>query len=466
MYNCKYFLEVQEILVPGDFYLPAHKNIFDAMIECETKQLPQDEEFIKKILLSKNQFDEDAILEILSTSPLPSVDAYVKEIKEKSILRELHSFSGEVNLAVMTHDKSVEEIIDLSEQKLYSISLNQNDKDFSSPEETKCDTLAFIKDMQERQKNGLVGINTGFKELNDKTTGFNDGDFVVIAARPSMGKTGLVINMINTALKDGHGAAMFSLEMPKEQIMLRLLSVRCSIPLQKLRIGDLSTQEWERVNDALSAITSSSLFINDDGNITLASLKSKMRKLKSKHPEVKMCVIDYLQLMNSTKSQDRHLQISEISRGLKLLARELKMPVIALSQLNRSLEARNDKRPMLSDLRESGAIEQDADIVMFVYRDDVYKLKEAREKLKEANKSDLAFEMPKEKAIEEAEIIIAKNRNGALTKVVADFHKGTVQFKERLTGVYGAPVTIVEYKEDNTFNKIIGNDTIIEMPEV
>jgi replicative DNA helicase len=451
MFNSVFYAEVSETLNAEDFYYPAHRNIFIAMAECDKQDLPLDEEFIKKSLLRSNAFDEDAMLEVLATNPLPSVGAYLGEIKEKAQFRNLHVLANNLGVQVQNHSEPIEEIINSAERVLFDIASGSDKRDFSLPETTRIDTLKHIKEMANKARNGVVGVTTGFQELNKKTTGFNNGDLIILAARPSMGKTGLVLNMIDSALKDGKGVAMFSLEMPKEQIMLRLYSSRTSIPLARLKIGDLKEEEWGRIELAAKEIEHSSFFINDEGNITMPTLRGKLRKLKAKHPDIKLCVVDYLQLMSSQKSEDRHLQISEISRGLKLLARELNMPIIALSQLNRSLESRSDKRPMLSDLRESGSIEQDADIVMFVYRDDVYKMQEAKQKAEKAKLENLQYTMPEAKPIEDAEIIIAKNRNGPLGVAYVSFHKEIVHFKEKAVGE--APVTIV-YDDDDNYQPI------------
>jgi len=227
------------------------------------------------------------------------------------------------------------------------------------------------------------------------TTGFGKGDLVIIAARPAMGKTSFVLNTVNSLILQGKGVAFFSLEMPAEQLMLRLLSIQTFIPLQKLRVGDMNDDQWSSLNNAINKMHSAKLYVDDQGSLNINQLRSKLRKLKNQHPEIEIAVIDYLQIMQGIGNQDRHLQVSEISRGLKMLARELNMPVVALSQLNRGLEARNDKRPMLSDIRESGSIEQDADVVMLLHREDYY------------NKNEPDFE-----PTNLAEVIIAKQRNG------------------------------------------------------
>lgn len=257
-----------------------------------------------------------------------------------------------------------------------------------------------------------------------------------------MGKTALVLNMALKAIERNEGVAFFSLEMPGEQLMLRMLSAKTSIPLQALRVGNLTDDEWSRLSAAVDEISAKELFIDDGGYATIHHVRSKLRKLKSQHPKISMAIIDYLQLMSGDRSGiGRQQEISEISRGLKQLARELEIPIIALSQLNRSLESRENKRPQLSDLRESGAIEQDADIILFVYRDNVYKEYQIKEKLEKAKidgkteqiqKYEAAYEELKRKEEDETELIIGKQRNGPTGTVPLLFQKRFTRFVDKL----------------------------------
>jgi replicative DNA helicase len=241
--------------------------------------------------------------------------------------------------------------------------------------------------------------------------------------------TAFALNIVDTLIKKGDGVAFFSLEMPAEQLMLRILSMRASVPLQNIRKGNLDDDQQRRVEDSLAKIAKEPLYVDDQGSVNINQLRSKLRKLVSKHSEIRLAVVDYLQIMSSSTSKDRHLEVSDISRGLKMLARELKIPIIALSQLNRSLESRNDKRPMLSDIRESGSIEQDADIILFVYRDDVYLFKEEKEREKQAKKEGKEFVSTYvEKPEEKAEIIIGKQRNGPTGHVNLVFQKRFTRF--------------------------------------
>ncbi len=423
------FEDIAAVLKPKDFYLPAHKYIFEAMLECERDDLPIDEEFIKKKLNQANRFDEDVMLEILSTNPLPSTKAYIEEIREKAIKRELVALTTEIKEVAVEKDLPSNDVVDLVQQKLYAITQEVGAKEFrESPEMTRA-TIEHIHEMKKRGNNGVVGLDTGFHKLNELTTGFGDGDLVIVAARPAMGKTAFCLNLAQKALDDNKGVAIFSLEMPAEQLMLRMFSAKTSIPLQKIKVGDLSDDEWSRLSSAADEMSGKKFFVDDNGNVDIHKVRAKLRKLKTQHPEISLAIIDYLQLMTSGGNKDRHLEVSDISRGLKLLARELEMPIIALSQLNRSLESRGDKRPMLSDLRESGAIEQDADMILFVYRDDVYRIREEKEKEQKARMEGKEYKSNFfEKPEEEAEIIIGKNRNGPIGVANLIFQKSCVRF--------------------------------------
>jgi len=282
------------------------------------------------------------------------------------------------------------------------------------------------------------------------TSGFGEGDLIIIAARPSMGKTAFALNLALNVLENDKGVAIFSLEMPSEQLMLRMLSAKSKIPLQDLRRGNLNDEEWEKLQEVSDELIEKPLFVDDEGNVNIHTIRAKLRKLKMQNPNLSLAIIDYLQLITSDL-KERHLAIGEISRSLKLLARELQIPIIALSQLNRALESRPNKRPMLSDLRESGAIEQDADIIMFIYREDVYKAMEAKKKQKETLEKGKVAEIDyKEKDVEEAEIIIGKQRNGPTGTIEMLFHKKFTLFTDKVTDV----------------EQIEMNEAQIDMPEL
>ncbi|MCF6339803.1 MAG: replicative DNA helicase [Sulfurimonas sp.] len=423
------FDELSVALNKDDFYLPAHQDIFKSMMLLLQKNQPIDEEFIKKELIKIKKFDEQVMLEILSANPISNTKAYVDEIKDKSLKRHLLTLTTEIKRVTVEEELPSAEVIDIVEKKLYEITQDNQTSDFKDSPKMTFDTMEYIKEMKARGNNILVGVDTGFHELNKMTTGFGKGDLVIIAARPAMGKTSFILNTVNSLIVQGKGVAFFSLEMPAEQLMLRLLSIQTSIPLQKLRVGDMNDDQWGRLNGAVDKMNDAKLYVDDQGSLNINQLRSKLRKLKNKHPEIEIAVIDYLQIMSGIGNQDRHLQVSEMSRGLKMLARELEMPIVALSQLNRGLESRNDKRPMLSDIRESGSIEQDADIILFVYRDDIYLYKEEKEREKAAKTEGKEF-IPTyvEKEEEEAEIIIGKQRNGPTGHIKLVFQKKLTRF--------------------------------------
>jgi len=435
LFDGKVYEDIASILKANDFYLPFHQAVFETMEELYKKDLPIDEIFLRDELKKKNRFDEEAFLEIIGTAPVERVEAYSKELKDLSTKRELIHLSNEIKKIVLEEDKrAVEEVEDI-QSKLFAIATSNLAGDFKNSLNVVKDTIKFIQ-IQAAKKNRIVtGLDTGFIELNRKTSGFGEGDLIIIAARPSMGKTAYALNLALNAVKQNKGVAIFSLEMPAEQLMLRMLSAAGRIPLQELRRGNLNDEQMSTLTAVADEIASKPLFIDDEGNINIHTIRAKLRKLKTQNPDLSLAIIDYLQLIASDQ-RERHLAIAEISRSLKLLARELQIPIIALSQLNRSLESRPNKRPMLSDLRESGAIEQDADVIMFIYRDDVYKAMEAKQKLKEAmEKGKKEFVEFQEKEVEDAEIIIGKQRNGPTGTVEMLFHKKYTLFTDKVSDV-------------------------------
>ncbi len=432
LFNPSLFEDVAASLKSKAFYLPAHKDIFEAMEQLEKDQKPIDEEFLSKKLHQDKKFNEETMLEVISTSPLPSVKAYVDELNEKYVKREFVKLGSQINDVAVEKDLPVKDVVDLVQQKLFAITGESTDREFRDSPEMVEATVEHIKEMKQRGNEGVVGLDTGYRELNNLTSGFGEGDLIIVAARPAMGKTSFCLNLAQKALDLNKGVAIFSLEMPAEQLMLRMLSAKTSIGLQKLRIGNLNDDEWGRLSDACEEMSSKKLFVDDNGNVDIHHVRAKLRKLKMQHPEISACIIDYLQLMTSSGNKDRHLEVSDISRGLKLLARELQMPIIALSQLNRSLESRGDKRPMLSDLRESGSIEQDADMIIFVYRDDVYRIREEKEKEQQARLKGETYESNFfEKPEEDAEIIVGKNRNGPVGVAQLIFQKACTRFVDK-----------------------------------
>ncbi|MDM5271420.1 replicative DNA helicase [Sulfurovum sp. zt1-1] len=459
IFDPEIYEEIASKLKPHDFYLPFHQHLFAAMEELSHEEKPIDEEFLRNKLKNKGKFDEVAMLDLLSVNPISNTAAYLSEIKAKSSKRALATLATEIRKTTIEDDLPADEVMNLVEKKLYEITQNSSNEDFRESQEI---TLAMLEEINRLKAMGnskLIGTDTGFKNLNDKTSGFGKGDLVIVAARPAMGKTAFVLNMALRAIERDEGVAFFSLEMPAEQLMLRMLSAKTSIPLQSLRVGDLTDEQWSQLSAATNDISKKKLFVDDGGHATIHQVRSKLRKLKSRHPEISIAIIDYLQLMSGDGKEGRQQEVSEISRGLKQLARELQIPIVALSQLNRGLEARENKRPMLSDLRESGAIEQDADIILFVYRDDVYR--EAKEKEKEMKAKAEGKEYTSEfrkKSEEEAEIIIGKQRNGPTGTVDLVFQKRFTRFVD----ASHSPAFEVVYEDSD----IPMNEGNIELPQI
>ncbi len=444
LFDGKVYEDVAAILKPGDFYLPFHQYVFETMEELYKKDLPIDEIFLRDELKKKKKYDEELFLEILGTAPVEAVEAYAKEIKDLATKRELIHLSNEIKKIVLEEDKRAIEEVEEIQGKLFSIATSNLAGDFKSSTKIINDTLDFIKKQAAKKNKIVTGLDTGFIELNRMTSGFGEGDLIIIAARPSMGKTAFALNIALNVIKQNKGVAIFSLEMPAEQLMLRMMSAAGKIPLQDIRRGNLNDEEWSKLSAVADDLSARPLFVDDEGNVNIHTIRAKLRKLKAQNPDLSLAIIDYLQLISSDQ-RERHLAIAEISRSLKLLARELQIPIIALSQLNRSLESRPNKRPMLSDLRESGAIEQDADIIMFIYRDDVYKAMEAKQKQKEALEKGKALEIDfQEKEVEDAEIIIGKQRNGPTGTVEMLFHKKYTLFTDKIEPVYEVEPTTAQ----------------------
>ena len=423
--------EISDTIEPNDFYLKAHADIYAAMIKCMNSDEPIQTGFIKKRLGDK--FDEEIFAEVLGTNSILDIKKFANELKEKSIKRSLVKIAHQIPNK-LHEDRPSRDLVDELSPSFYGLVEGNSAGIVKDSAQIINDVIAHLELQKTIEDKDIVGIDTGFRHLNEMTKGFKKGDLIIIAARPGMGKTTICLNFMSHILQRGNGVVFFSLEMPAEQIMLRMLSAKTSISLQNIMTAKLDDEEWSRLSDACDDMANRKFFVYDSGYVNIHQVRTQMRKLKTTHPEISLCVIDYIGLMMATSNfADRHLQIAEISRGLKLLARELDMPIIALSQLNRGLEARNDKRPMLSDLRESGAIEQDADMILFVYRDEVYREqaeKEAEKKAKAEGKEYVAKFVPN-KLEEEAEIIVGKNRNGPVGSVDIIFQKEFTRFVDK-----------------------------------
>lgn len=472
--------DILGVLKPSDFYLPAHQKVFAAMEILNYEDMPIDEDFIRKKLNPK-EVSDSILIEILSANPISNTMAYVKEIKDSAVKRELNALAISIKKITLEENISAQEAVDKVQNNLYAITMDSASSELKDMPAVIHSTREHIKKMQEKGTSYLTGQTTGFIGLDRKTTGFNAGDLVIIAARPAMGKTAIVLNTTLQNLEQGHGVIFFSLEMPETQLMSRLLSAKSGVPLQNLRKGELDPDQQQKLEAAFESLSDKKLFVDDSGNVNINQLRARVRKIaQNESNDIRIVIVDYLQLMNGTGGSDRRLTVDEISRGLKLLAREMQIPIVALSQLNRGLEGRPDKRPMLSDIRESGAIEQDADIIMFVYRDDIYK--ERDEQRKEKESMDKGEDPPYksafiDKPIEEAEIIIGKQRNGSTGTIKLDFHKELTKFVDK--DMYEGRPEITTYEptdsastanipDDSSFNSenIPVTMTDAEMPDI
>ena len=395
-------------LTEEDFYLRDHKIIFNAIKNTHIRGLDVDIVTVVDQLMLDNKLQElsDAnyVYAILDDTITPStVEQYIRIVQDKTLLRYLVNLAD--SIANGWNKQEIEDIGDYVskvENDMLSITRSRNVGDFKSPKEV----IDVIKEKlvnNDRSTGDLTGTPSGYRDLDHMTHGFQKGDMIILAARPSMGKTALALNFaMNAAIENNIPVGIFSLEMPAEQLMQRMLSATSGVNSDKIRSFNLSEKEWPKIDVGVNKLSNAKIFIDDTAGAKIADIQSKAKKLKSKCDDLGLIVIDYLQLITTStfaKSDNRQQEVSEISRSLKAMARELKVPVIALSQLSRKVETREDKKPMLSDLRESGSIEQDADLVMFIYREDYYN----------NNKKDDGTTA----STGVAQVSIAKHRNGA-----------------------------------------------------
>jgi replicative DNA helicase len=388
---------ILDFLSGEDFYFASHKTIFKAMVALFDKNEPLDLITVSNYLKKENSLEEAGgaafLASLTDLVPLASnVVYYAKIVREKSILRQLISTTTDIAGRCYEEQDDIENLLDEVEQTVFEISRDQSGQNFEPLNRIITDTFERITVLAER-KELITGVPTGFEQFDKMTAGLQPSDLIIIAGRPSMGKTALAMNIVqNTALQYKTPVAVFSLEMSKTQLGLRLLCSQSRVDSHDLRTGFIKDHDWPKLTRAAGDLSDAKIFIDDTPALSVLEMRAKSRRLKAEH-DIGLVVVDYLQLMRG-RADSREQEISEISRSLKAMAKELSMPVIALSQLNRGLESRTDKRPQLADLRESGAIEQDADVICFIYRDEVY------------NKSE---DNPK-KGI--AELIIGKQRNG------------------------------------------------------
>lgn len=374
-YDEKNIPRVFEKLTVEDFYKESHRMIFEAAVELFAQDTPFDIVLLQDYLHSKGDLEKVgglAYLSKLASLEYSSafLESYMESVAEKSLLRRLIQASDEIQRDSYDKQNEPEEVLEDAERRIFQISEKRQAKDFVTMNQAVERGLINIENMY-INKGQLTGIRTPFPILDEYTAGFQKGDMVLIAARPSMGKTTFALNLAeHAALREGKSVAIFSLEMSTDQLAYKLLCSEAGVDMNKLRQGDLDETDWDNIARATGPLSKAKIFIDDTAGITVMEIKSKARRLKLEHG-LDMIVIDYLQLM-SGRGENRQQEVSEISRSIKILAKELEIPVLCLSQLSRAPEQRQDHRPMLSDLRESGSIEQDADLVMFLYRDDYY----------------------------------------------------------------------------------------------
>ena len=391
--------QVLEKLNEDDFYRDGHKAIYKAIKEMYAKDMAVDLVTILEYLKTTDMLDKAGgvtyISELSASVPTTAnLSSYIKIVEEKSTLRKLIKASTSIIEESYNSGGDVEKVIDLAQKKVFDIAEKKDSKEYE-PLSNVLERGFLEIERLFNNRGAITGVGSGIKDLDAKTSGFQKGDMVLIAARPSMGKTTFSLNI--AALKEGKSVVIFSLEMSKEQLAYKLLCSQANVDMLKLRTGNLEDDDWERIARATGPLAKARIYIDDTAGISVMDMRSKCRKIKMEHG-IDMILIDYLQLMSgSAGSDNRQQEVSEISRSIKALAKEMECPVIALSQLSRAPEQRADHRPMLSDLRESGSIEQDADVVMFLYRDEYY------------NKET------EEKGI--GECIIAKQRNGPVGTV-------------------------------------------------
>ncbi|TXC89418.1 replicative DNA helicase [Metabacillus litoralis] len=397
-----------ELLIPEDFYRAAHQKIYNAMLDLSDKGEPVDLVTVTSELADVNLLEEVGGVSYLSdlANSVPTaanIEYYGKIVEEKSILRRLIRTATTIAQDGYSREDEVEVLLNEAEKTIMEVAQRKNAGAFQNIKDVLVQTYDNIE-MLHDNKGDVTGIPTGFTELDRMTAGFQRNDLIIVAARPSVGKTAFALNIAqNVATKTEENVAIFSLEMGADQLVMRMLCAEGNIDAQRLRTGSLTPEDWGKLTMAMGSLSDSGIYIDDTPGIRVSEIRAKCRRLKQE-TGLGMILIDYLQLIQgSGRSDNRQQEVSEISRTLKELARELKVPVIALSQLSRGVEQRQDKRPMMSDIRESGSIEQDADIVAFLYRDDYYD--------KESENKNII------------EIIIAKQRNGPVGTVALAFVK-------------------------------------------
>lgn len=407
-----------DALSKESFYSDIYGEIFYCLSDMLNKKIPVDLTTLTSELKNKNKLVEiggiEKLTEIIDYVPTAAnVEHYIKLVEEASLLRKLIDVSTDITTSAYDSQDSVEETLDNAERKILSVVNNRRSTEFKTIKEVLVSAEANLEKLSET-KGEVTGLATGWYDIDHLTSGLHENEFIIIAARPAMGKTAFALNLAsNVALNTNKAVALFNMEMAAEQLVNRMISSLGQIEGRKLATGKLENNDWKRFSEAISRLSETNLYMDDTPGITIGEIRSKCRRLANSEEGLALVVIDYLQLISSSVNYggNRQQEVSDISRSLKMMAMELKVPVIALAQLSRSVEARENKRPIMSDLRESGSIEQDADIVSFLYRDDYYN----KEKVTEGNTSI-------------SEFIVAKHRNGPTATIELLFKRDTSTF--------------------------------------
>lgn len=399
-----------------DFYSPNHRRIFKAMTSLFDRG-----ERIDPILIGEELKKEGALDSIGGVATITNLTYglphfsdifdYTKVVKDKSITRNLIKVCNQITSEALAEEEDAEMILDHAEQMIFALADEKTRQGFTHIQPIAETVLAKVQEFAKRESHALTGLSTGFRDLDDKTSGLQPSDLIIVAARPSMGKTALCLTLAqNAAIIENAVVAVFSLEMSKEQLVMRMLSSEARVDAHRFRTGYLTRDEWGRLAEAIGTLSNAKIFIDDTPGISVLEMRAKTRRLFTEQKRLDLIVVDYMQLMSGGKrTESRQQEVSQISRELKGLAKEMQVPIIALSQLSRAPEARNPPKPMMSDLRESGSIEQDADVVAFIYREDYYK--------------------PSEENAGIAELLIAKQRNGPTGTVKLAFLKEFTRFE-------------------------------------
>jgi replicative DNA helicase len=411
-------IEVADYLRPDDFYRDAHRTIYQAAIELYESREPADLITLTDELARRDQLEAvggaSYVTSLANQVPTSAnVEYYGHIVERTAILRRLIHAAGQI-AAIAYNEPDASTALDQAEKLIFNISQHYTRSDFDHIRDTLHEYIDKLEHLHQHRGN-IVGVATGFSDLDKLTGGLQKSDLIILAARPAVGKSAMALSMAhNTATRHGNSVALFSLEMSKEQLVARLLSMDASIDQSRLRTGFLDDAEWERISVSVGELSKADIYVDDTPGITLVEMRSKARRLMMDHG-FSLLIVDYLQLMQGSGTgnrghENRVQEVSEISRGLKGLARELNVPVVALAQLSRAVESRTEKKPQLSDLRESGSIEQDADIVMFIYRDEVYNPETDRKNI--------------------ADIIVAKHRNGPVGQISLYFQAAQTRYRD------------------------------------